>query len=73
MSALLIDPLILCTAPGIALRTLLTLILDIAVRLRKQPFQVTKQEFFDYFAGISASVDTEEQFDEIMRKAWQIE
>ncbi|KAH7687874.1 calcyphosin [Aphelenchoides avenae] len=34
--------------------------------------KVTHQEFFDYYAGLSASIDADSYFDLMMRNAWKI-
>ena len=33
---------------------------------------ITEKEFFDYYAALSASVDTDEQFAQIMTNAWKL-
>lgn len=34
--------------------------------------QVTFEEFLDYYAGVSASIDTDIYFDCMMRQSWKI-
>lgn len=34
--------------------------------------KVTKEEFFNYYCGVSASYDLDEQFDVMMRNGWKI-
>ncbi|KAG8192098.1 hypothetical protein JTE90_005395 [Oedothorax gibbosus] len=34
--------------------------------------KVTKQEFIDYYAGVSASIDLDEYFVTMMERAWQL-
>ena len=34
--------------------------------------QVTKDEFMEYYAGVSASIDKDVYFDYMMRQAWNI-
>ena len=35
-------------------------------------FQVTRDDFEEYYAGVSASIDTDAYFDLMMRKAWKL-
>lgn len=34
--------------------------------------KITKQDFLSYYAGVKASIDEDEYFEEMMRKAWQL-
>ena len=34
--------------------------------------QVTKDEFMEYYAGVSASIDKDVYFDYMMRQSWNI-
>ena len=34
--------------------------------------QITKSEFHEYYAGVSASIDKDVYFDYMMRQAWKI-
>ncbi|GBN36431.1 Calcyphosin-like protein [Araneus ventricosus] len=38
----------------------------------KSDGKVSKQEFIDYYAGVSASIDLDEYFVTMMEKAWQL-
>lgn len=35
--------------------------------------QVTKEEFMNYYAGVSASIDTDVYFIVMMRNAWKLD
>ena len=35
-------------------------------------FQVTYDEFFNYYVGVSSSIDSDAYFDIMMRKAWKL-
>ena len=34
--------------------------------------QVTKEEFLDYYSGVSKSIDEDEYFVEMMKQAWKL-
>lgn len=33
---------------------------------------ITREEFYDYFRDVSASVDTDEYFEAMMKSAWKL-
>ena len=35
--------------------------------------KISKQEWYDYYSGISSSVDTDEEFVLILTNAWKLE
>lgn len=42
------------------------------LQLKDYSFQVTLNEFMDYYAGVSNSIDDDAYFDLMMRNAWRL-